>query len=293
VYGNGKIYLEVNPTISSADFGKGLTFNGSVTPFINKTSLTASVVMEPGQTFALGGLLQSSVSAAASRVPVVGEIPFLSAFFSTQNDSLEEDELIVLVTPHLVDPLSCNQLPNRLPGQESRLPDDFEFFLETMLEAPRGQRKVFEGKKYQAAWKNDPTAGTYPCGTGNCGTSELNCTSGLNGTCATPVGIAKVVSTATPQPTATTPGAMVPPPMQVVVPPAMPAGSQPGVSSVVVPLPNPNPTPAPITLPVSNPVGGTGYEIQPSQLPQEPASLSTATILPGARPSLPPLPVPR
>ena len=56
---------------------------------------------------------------------------------------------------------------------ETRTPDDFELFLELILEAPRGQREVFPDNKYKAAWTNDPSASQFPCGGGNC----------ANGTC--------------------------------------------------------------------------------------------------------------
>jgi pilus assembly protein CpaC len=84
--------------------------------------------------------------------------------------------LLILVTPHLVDAMTCDQLPKHLPGQESRIPDDFELFLEGILEAPRGQRNVIEGNRYNAAHNLGPTADVYPCGMYGCG-------NGGNGSC--------------------------------------------------------------------------------------------------------------
>jgi pilus assembly protein CpaC len=57
-----------------------------------------------------------------------------------------------------------------LPGDESRSPDDFELFLEGILEAPRGPRDVFPCKHYVPAYKNGPTSEMFPCaGKGGCG----------------------------------------------------------------------------------------------------------------------------
>jgi len=53
-----------------------------------------------------------------------------------------------------VDPQSCDQLAKSLPGQETRTPDDFELFLEGILEAPRGPRKVIQDRRYTPAFKN-------------------------------------------------------------------------------------------------------------------------------------------
>ena len=76
--------------------------------------------------------------------------------------------------------MDCNQVPRRLPGRETRAPDDYELFLEGVLEAPRGQRKVWNGRCYNAPYKCDPTIAGWPCignlctgpagvGMGNCG----------------------------------------------------------------------------------------------------------------------------
>ena len=78
--------------------------------------------------------------------------------FSRVNYEERESELVILVTPRLVHPLDPCQAPKRLPGQETRTPDDYELFLENILEAPRVQRKVWNGKCYNAAYKCDPTA---------------------------------------------------------------------------------------------------------------------------------------
>src|SRR5262249_10549620 len=67
------------------------------------------------------------------------------------------------VTPRLVDPMACDQVPKCLPGEETRSPDDFELFLERILEAPRGARQVVQGIHYVPAFKNSPTCGTFPC----------------------------------------------------------------------------------------------------------------------------------
>ena len=190
VYGNGKIYLEVAPRVRAVNQGLGITTSFGTVPGFDDQQVRTSIVMEAGQTFAIGGLIQTTLQSSIARVPVLGELPFLGALFSVISQSEEEQELVILVTPHLVDPMDCNQVPKRLPGRETRAPDDFELYLESMLELPRGQRDVFEGRHYKAAWKNDPTASAFPCGmygngSGNCGADGTgNC---ATGNCAPPV----------------------------------------------------------------------------------------------------------
>src|SRR5207249_392031 len=94
----------------------------------------------------------------------LGDLPFIGAAFSSKEFNEVETELIVLVTPHLVDAMACDQAPKMLPGLETRSPDDFELFLEGILEAPRGPRDVCQNGRYVPAFKNGPTTALFPCG---------------------------------------------------------------------------------------------------------------------------------
>jgi len=178
VMGNGKIYLEVEPEVSNLDPSVGTTIQGTSVPGRTTQNVHTAVMMEDGQTLALGGLIQNEVTAHLAKVPILGSIPVVGAAFSSKTFQETERELIVLVTPHVVDPMSCDQVPKLVPGQETRSPDDFELFLEGILEAPRGPREVFQDGQYVPAYKNGPTAGTYPCGNGKCGQCKDGCAPG-------------------------------------------------------------------------------------------------------------------
>ncbi|MBX7106145.1 MAG: pilus assembly protein N-terminal domain-containing protein, partial [Gemmataceae bacterium] len=191
VLNNGKVFLEVEPVVRSVDNGLGINTAFGFTPGFSVQRVQTRVTMEAGQTFAIGGLIQTSVVASTTKVPLLGDLPFAGVLFSSVSHTEQEQEMVVLVTPYLVDPMDCKQAPCKLPGMETRKPDDFELYLESILEAPRGQRDVFPGKKYKAAWKNDPTAEKIPCGgdrggdcgNGNCGSGSNGC---ANGACGAP-----------------------------------------------------------------------------------------------------------
>lgn len=163
VLGNGRIHLEVEPEVSILDAAAGTNIAGAVVPGRATQRVHTTVEMETGQTFVIGGLIQRVTRSTAQKVPVLGQIPFLGTFFSQKTVDEEETELVVLVTPHLVDAQSSCQVGKVLPGQETRTPDDFELFLEGILEAPRGPRRVFQGNRYVPAFLNGPTADLYPC----------------------------------------------------------------------------------------------------------------------------------
>jgi pilus assembly protein CpaC len=169
VQGDGKILLEVSPTIKAVNTGLGITINGSLSPGFSQQTAKAVVSLESGQTFAIGGLIQSTVQATTTKLPLLGDLPFIGAAFSTIDHEERETELVILVTPRLVEALDCAQVPRRVPGRETRSPDDHEFYLETLLEAPRGQRQVWNGHCYNAAYKCDPSASKYPCVGNVCG----------------------------------------------------------------------------------------------------------------------------
>lgn len=197
VLGNGRIYLEVSPSVSNLDASNGVTpAGGSLVPGRDINSITTTVELESGQTFVLGGLIQHSVQASVSKVPYLGDLPWFGAFFRSVSYQDTEQEVLIIVTPWLVDAESCNQRPKTLPGEETRRPDNFELFLEGIIEAPRGPRQVRQDHHYVPAWMNSPSATTFPCaGKGNCGVGGCGVGAcGANG-CSQPAATAPVDAT--------------------------------------------------------------------------------------------------
>jgi len=219
VYGDGRIYLEINPRISSVNNGRGITTAFGFTPGFNETQARSSIMLQSGQTFAIGGLLETTVQASAQKVPYLGDLPLLGAAFSSVSHDERETELIILVTPRLVEPLDCSQVPRRVPGKETRSPDDYELFVEQLLEAPRGARKIFENKRYVPAYRHAQNTGT-----GLVASPGLTATTGVTGMTSAPV---------------ITEGS---------VPPSLPP-------TVPMPLPATLPTVAPTPLPLPVPEG--------------------------------------
>jgi len=268
VYGNNKIWLEINPQVRSVNQGLGITTVFGTTPGFTEQQARCAVMLESGQTFAIGGLIQNTIQASSARVPVLGDLPFVGTLFSRVNYDERESELVILVTPRLVDPLDCNQVPRRLPGRETRSPDDYELFLEGILEAPRGQRKVWNGRCYNAAYKCDPTVNAFPCignvcygtnvGGGGCGAGGCGTGSCGTGGCA-PAGRV-IVGRPAPFPTPTMPPYQHPAAMNV--PNQMPATAEPVVT----------PTSLPATIPVGLPAESSQPPIAAPLMPMAPSS---------------------
>ncbi|MSQ97389.1 MAG: hypothetical protein EXR98_22940 [Gemmataceae bacterium] len=132
--GDGKIRLDVLPEVSTVNAGAGINSGGVSVPQFVTQRLHTTVEMESGQTLYLGGLLQNEVTSDVQKFPVLGDLPYIGVAFRKVVHQVRETELVVVVTPRLIEPLRASQRPALLPGQESRNPTDFELYLEGRIE---------------------------------------------------------------------------------------------------------------------------------------------------------------
>jgi pilus assembly protein CpaC len=269
VLGNGKIQLEVEPEVSTIDAAVGTSIAGTIVPGRDVQRVHTTVIIEDGQTLAIGGLIQNQVVATTTKVPILGDLPYIGAAFSSKSYNETEQELVVLVTPHLVDPMACNQVPHLLPSQETRTPDDCELFLEGILEAPRGPREVCQGGCYVPAYKNGPTAEVFPCAGGHGSTWAGGCGNGTP--CGAPNG-----STA-PAPAVDS--------HSKLTPQAAPLGISKSAESSPLPPPPPGMLPLAETPKASAPVAVPSAES--AKAPPVPAGESSAPVENPARASKP------
>ena len=140
VLGDGRIRLKLTPEVSDLDFSSPLVIQGSRIPIVNKRTVTTTIEMAEGQTFAVAGLLDHAVAASKNVTPILGDIPVLGALFRSVQYDRRETELVVLVTPHLVEPMMPNQVPP-MPGENFRHPTEVDLFLNGDLggEIPSGK----------------------------------------------------------------------------------------------------------------------------------------------------------
>jgi pilus assembly protein CpaC len=108
---DGVIRLKVTPEVSALDFARGLTISGFTIPSLSSRKATTEVELRDGQSFAIAGLMDNRMSEVAQRVPILGDVPILGTFFRSRSTSKTNTELLVMVTPRLVDAVSPGQLP--------------------------------------------------------------------------------------------------------------------------------------------------------------------------------------
>lgn len=121
------IRLRVAPEVSEPDYGTAVTLGGYTIPGLTQRRVETVVELGPGQTFAIGGLLSESSRAVSSKIPGLGDLPVLGALFSSVQYQANETELVVLVTPELVEPLNPDQV-TYVPGAGHVAPNDWELF---------------------------------------------------------------------------------------------------------------------------------------------------------------------
>ena len=120
VIGRDRILLKVAPEVSELDYTNAVTIAGTAVPGLNIRRTDTSISLGDGESFVISGLISSRNSSQVNKFPGLGDIPVLGAFFRDSNISREDKELLMIVTPHLVQPLAANaQLPN-LPGENLR-----------------------------------------------------------------------------------------------------------------------------------------------------------------------------
>ena len=128
---SGNIQLAVEPEVSTLDFAAGLQIGGFQIPVLLSRRARTVIELEDGQTFAIAGIIDNSITENLDKIPVLGHIPILGALFRSQDLAQRRSELLVLVTPRLVAP------SDTAPPIPSGEPSDWDWKEE--LEDPVGQ----------------------------------------------------------------------------------------------------------------------------------------------------------
>jgi len=96
---NGYIRMEIHPEDSSGSVSQVGT---SVLPEETTTEVTSNVMVRDGHTIVIGGLFREESKASRSQVPMLGDIPYIGPAFRSTIDDTDREEVIVLVTPHII-----------------------------------------------------------------------------------------------------------------------------------------------------------------------------------------------
>ncbi|MBM3998616.1 MAG: type II and III secretion system protein family protein [Planctomycetes bacterium] len=137
VLGNGYLRLEVRPEVSEIDPARSVVIQNVTVPGLRTRSVDTAVEMRCGQTLAIAGLLQSRVEAQNKGIPLLADLPWIGSAFRRVEESQNDIELLIMVTPEFVDAVDPHEIPSCFPGQLTVSPTDVELFAKGYLEVPR------------------------------------------------------------------------------------------------------------------------------------------------------------
>ncbi|MES0872710.1 type II and III secretion system protein family protein [Sinimarinibacterium thermocellulolyticum] len=118
VLARNRIAMKVAPEVSDLDFSAGIQIGGVAVPALSVRRTETTIELGDGETFVISGLVSSNLADNVNKVPWLGDIPVLGAFFKSNDLKREDRELIMVVTPRLVRPLAKGARLPKLPGSE-------------------------------------------------------------------------------------------------------------------------------------------------------------------------------
>jgi pilus assembly protein CpaC len=102
VLGGDLINLKVRPEVSALDFGNAVTVSGFRIPALTTRRTDTEVELRDGQTFAIAGLLNNTVTDSMRKIPGIGDIPILGWLFKSKSLQKNQTELVVMITPVII-----------------------------------------------------------------------------------------------------------------------------------------------------------------------------------------------
>ncbi|MCW3479237.1 type II and III secretion system protein family protein [Neisseriaceae bacterium JH1-16] len=123
VLSRDRIALKVAPEASDLDFARAININGVAVPGIITRRADTTVELGEGESFVIGGLVSRETISNVDKVPLLGDLPIIGAFFKSLSYQQNDKELVIIVTPHLVSALGKGVPLPPLPGERSEQRD--------------------------------------------------------------------------------------------------------------------------------------------------------------------------
>jgi pilus assembly protein CpaC len=131
------INLKIEPEVSALDPSHNVTIgNGIVVPALTVRRASSTIELRDGQSFVLAGLLQNDLATAQQQLPWIGDVPVLGALFSSKSYQKNETDLVIIVTPRLVNPTRPGDVV-KTPLDSTLAGNDVDFFLKNKAEVLR------------------------------------------------------------------------------------------------------------------------------------------------------------
>jgi pilus assembly protein CpaC len=124
----GLINIKIEPEVSQLDFSRTVQVGGTSVPSLIVRRASTTVELRDGQSFVIGGLLQNVSTTDQNQLPWLGDVPVLGTLFRSAAYQKNETDLAIVVTPHIVRPISPGT-PVKTPLDGTLPANDIDFFL--------------------------------------------------------------------------------------------------------------------------------------------------------------------
>jgi pilus assembly protein CpaC len=136
----GRISMRVRPEVSELSPGTGVRINGFDIPGVTTRRTETTIELGSGQAMMIGGLMRNNASNTVEKAPFLGDIPILGALFRSNGFRKDETELVIVVTPYLVNPVNARDIA--LPTDGFRTSNDSQrVFLDQREDSRSGERR--------------------------------------------------------------------------------------------------------------------------------------------------------
>ena len=112
VNADGTILLKVAPEVSALDYTNTVTISGYTIPAISTRRAETEVELRDGQSFSISGLLDHRTTVLLDKTPGIANVPILGELFKSKNNTHSVDDLVVIVTANVIDPLHEDTHPS-------------------------------------------------------------------------------------------------------------------------------------------------------------------------------------
>jgi pilus assembly protein CpaC len=124
VLANGRISIRVKPEVSELSSQGSITLNGFNVPALTVRRAETTIELGSGQSFMIAGLMGNSAQNTVKKMPGAGDLPILGSLFRSTNFQRGETELVIVVTPYLVNPVDASEI--KLPTDGYQSPNDIQ-----------------------------------------------------------------------------------------------------------------------------------------------------------------------
>jgi pilus assembly protein CpaC len=144
VLGGGQINLKIEPEVSQLDPTNVVQVGNVSVPSLIVRRAHTTVELRDGQSFAMAGLLQNTGNANVDQLPWVADVPVLGALLRSTQYLKKETDLVIIVTPHLVQPARPGD-PLRVPTDNAVAGNDADLILLGRAELTKPDRRALAG----------------------------------------------------------------------------------------------------------------------------------------------------